>query len=403
MANVAMSERSGCRRLLLLAALVLVAVCCGTKITAEDDTDWVEWSRRIKAIDPKSRTAEDVVPSLIRLVKHTDAPWHVRRQAAMTLGRIGQRARTAVAPLARILETEGQSDAVTALWATKSLALFGGHAASATEVLITQLHDVDLPVEQRQTSLEALAMVGGAHPKPIPTLIRLLEDGPRMKQPVTRDQREHWDRLACEAIGLSGSAAASAIPSLMRAIRRSSEDVRRTALGSIGMMGAAGSPALTSVIDCLIFDESEAVRDTAGTTLGQIGPTALASLRGLVADEDAGVRWRAVKAIRAIGTVDGETQSELETCLKDTDSQVQAEAVEALWVITQDATIIAPPLLQAVQSRDRKVRIRAYRFLLKNRSVAQAAKDKLRQIAASGETHAQAVAKRILAEISTND
>ena len=64
MGNAGVSESSGCRRL-LLAALVLVAVCSGKLAIADDEADWREWSCRIKAIDPKSRTAQDIVPSLI--------------------------------------------------------------------------------------------------------------------------------------------------------------------------------------------------------------------------------------------------------------------------------------------------------------------------------------------------
>lgn len=385
-----------------LAALLAAAMCLSHPANA-DDTDWTEWSRRIKSIDPKSRTAEEEIPSLIQLVKRKDAPWHVRRQAAMTLGRIGQPARAAVDPLADLLQTEGRRDAVTALWATKSLALFGGHAAPATDVLIQQLHDVDLPMEQRQMSLEALAMIGGAHPKAIPTLVRLLEDGPRVTQSLEQKQRRYWDRLACEAIGLSGSAAASALPALIRATRQSSEEVRRTALASIGMMGTAGTPAITSVIDCLIFDESEAVRDVAGTTLGKIGKPALPSLRGLLADQDAGVRWRAIKSIRSIGTAGNETRAKLEACLNDVDAQVQAEAVEALWVITEDPTIIVPRLLRALQERDRNVRIRAYRFLLNHKGITEAAKAELREIAANGESHARTAARKLLAEVAAHD
>ena len=48
-----------------------------------------QWRSRMKELDPNSPASAAAVPGLLEIVSDVDAPWFTRRQAALTLGRMG--------------------------------------------------------------------------------------------------------------------------------------------------------------------------------------------------------------------------------------------------------------------------------------------------------------------------
>ncbi len=73
-----------------------------------------EWRERMKGLDPSGPLAAENVPPLIELIQSESIPEFTRRQAAITLGRIGKPAADAV-PVLRKLLAETDSDS-TRLW-----------------------------------------------------------------------------------------------------------------------------------------------------------------------------------------------------------------------------------------------------------------------------------------------
>lgn len=366
---------------------------------AVEGLTWQEWSRRIKAVDPHASHSIQLVPQLIQIVESTSAPWHLRRDAGLTLGRIGKPAQTAVPRLVVLLRGEGRKNVVTADWATKSLALFGSVAASATGDLIQQLEDSTLADAQRQSSIEALAMIGRGHPNAIPPLIRLLDHGPRGAKLADANAIAHWQQLACEAIAIVGPSASPAIPSLIQASRSEHDVVRRKSLRALGVFGQASDVAIPAIMDCLIADQSAAVRDSAADALGRIGMASVPSLRHLMSDTDPEVRWRATKAIRQTGAKAADVKSELSNRLSDTDARARAEAVESLWAVTRESKLVLPTVLSDLQSTDRRIRIRAYRFLIGIGPAARPALPQLELLAKGSQRDLRQVASRVIESI----
>ena len=89
----------------------------------------------MKSLDLKSPEAAREVPGLIEIVQDEAVPWFTRRQAALTLGRIGAPAAQAVALQECYATTPVVDETSPPYWAVKSLALFGPIAAPATPTL----------------------------------------------------------------------------------------------------------------------------------------------------------------------------------------------------------------------------------------------------------------------------
>src|SRR5262245_3678591 len=136
-----------------------------------------EWRERIKDLDPRDPAAGQAVPGLLEIVEDVGAPWFSRRQAALTLARIGARATRAVPALVRLTgERTGDPEQSAQLWAIKALALFGPLAAETTPTLIDVVADGTQPHVARLSALEALGRIGPAHADAVPAIVRTLAE-----------------------------------------------------------------------------------------------------------------------------------------------------------------------------------------------------------------------------------
>ena len=148
-----------------------------------DGLTLVEWRDRIKQIRFDTPSAADAVPGLIEIARDRDVPWYTRRQAALTLGRIGEPAQQAVPVLVELLEESvDDSGASTQLWSIKALALFGPVAREATAAFIELLESETQPHLARLSTLEALGRIGPAHPQTLPA-VRIHPDPGRRHLP----------------------------------------------------------------------------------------------------------------------------------------------------------------------------------------------------------------------------
>ncbi|MEX2287889.1 MAG: HEAT repeat domain-containing protein, partial [Planctomycetaceae bacterium] len=216
-----------------------------------------QWRERIKLIDPADPQSAALVPGLIALVRDRDVPQVTRRQAAHTLGRIGQPAKAAVPVLIELLSEASGPGESTVFWSAKALALFGAEARDAAPTLIGILHDQSQPTADREAAIEALTRISTAHPRVLTTLVELLQ-----KHSSTNDAQAATFRAhAAASLGLMGAGAASAVPALIRATRDESEPVRLQSVIALGAVGRQAEVAIPALVDSLLSDDAPSVRD----------------------------------------------------------------------------------------------------------------------------------------------
>jgi hypothetical protein len=106
---------------------------------------------------------------------------------------------------------------------------------------------------------------------------------------------------AVSAVGQVRDDAASAVPSLVRALRETAGPDRATYARALGKMGLAARDAVPALCDAL-QDESEYVRIAAAEALGHVrSPAALPALHAAAKDPTLAVRHAAVSAIGRLG------------------------------------------------------------------------------------------------------
>ncbi len=313
-----------------------------------------KWRERIKSLDFRSEDAVQAIPGLTAIVADREAPWFNRRQAAMTLGRIGKPAASSLPVLRDCLsEPQPVEGPHPTTWVASALGLFGPVAKDATPDLLKIAADRSRPVIQRVAGIEALSQIGPAHRQAIPALRDLLTD----EDPIVQT-------AAAEGIAYLGPAAQVCVPTLTRLLRAGSPRMRFKSAQALAKMGPAAEIAIPAVVDALVFDDSPEVRDEAGNILAAIGPASLDPLRQLAGDSDAEVRWRAVRALGLMGQLARPARATLDAALEDPNETVRAEALSAHWAVFASLDNILPLAIELLQSTDRQQRIRAARFLV---------------------------------------
>ena len=228
------------------AVLVLVA-----KLKSADDHD--RWS----AMDVLGRIGEPkslVLASARSLLKDGDS--YVRRVAIDTLGKLGKDALPAVPDL---------------------------KAQDAVEKTLTvRQNNQEHEYEPAQVHIE-LALIGiqGASPERIAALARHL----------TSDDKNQAAAYAAAELGELGTAARTATPELLAALRHTSAQVRVNAAGSLGKIGADDEAVIEGLIDRLKNDVEPYARQAAAGSLGLIGPKAKAALPPLRQAAKADPEW----------------------------------------------------------------------------------------------------------------
>ncbi len=81
-----------------------------------------EWRERIQTLRFDDPAAGDAVPGLIELLQDARVPWFTRRQAALTLGRIGQPAIGALPLFIKLLSEPTDGEESPAQWVAKACA-----------------------------------------------------------------------------------------------------------------------------------------------------------------------------------------------------------------------------------------------------------------------------------------
>jgi len=325
-----------------------------------------EWREVMKSLDLKSPEAATEVPGLLEIVSDDRVPWFTRRQAALTLGRIGAPAARAIPLLEQYAAAPARSDDTSAsLWAVKSLALYGRVAAPATPTLARLVTDSATDPAIRLMSVEALCRIGTAHPLALATVVNLLRSHePCLSPEQRRTGAERELVVACiESLELFQGDAESSVPILLRYSEDREDRVRRAVAVTLGAIGPRASDAGPRLAVMTLSDRSHDVRDVAAIALGKIGGTEW--LVRILSHSDPDTRERAATALGFVPGRDVATKSALANARADESPLVRISAIEATERWHSDPQLTAPAAAQELAAPDRHVRIRAVRFLTK--------------------------------------
>jgi HEAT repeat protein len=360
-----------------------------------------EWRERFQNLNFDDPQIAEEVPGLLAIVEDTEAPWFTRRQAAITLGRIGEPAEEAVPVLIGLLdEPMTDPEQSTQLWALKALALFGPLAADAAPHVVEMLEDESRDELARLTCIETLGRIGPQQPDVLPALIRTIEVSLKPGSAAQHSAALERSIAAAEMLELFGGNASPAVPVLIRATRSESVLLRRAASNTLGLVGPAADPAIPPLVDLVLFDESNEVRDLAGRALGRIGDTAEAPLVQLLADSDVDVRRRAALAFAEMQSITPETELVLrETALAE-EPPVAVAALLAVWRTTADEEFVTAGGLKWLTDPDREVRMRAVELLESLGQAAESAVPKLTELADDERPYVRQAARRVLRSVS---
>ena len=354
-----------------------------------------EWQDAMRAMLPSDPASGQAVPGLIELLRDRDAPDLARKQAALTLGRIGAPAAAAIPVLEEIVRRETAGDeAAPRCWAAKGLALFRSRSAATTPTLVAILRDPKANPSHRQAMLDPLAAIGGAHPDVVPALVELLQSG---EDPPGVPLRE----LSLEVAMVMGSQADPLVPLLVRILRqpREAASMRRKSANALGTMGLRAEPALTALAESVVADQDESVRDAAADAIGRVGAAALPLLGRLATSTDAGVRWRAARALGSMGQFARPAAPALQKLVADREPIVRITACEAWWLIFQEGKGLVPLLASLLADDDRAIRMRSLKQLTLMPREREAIRDAVEPLTRDEREPIRTIAERLLQKL----
>ncbi len=325
-----------------------------------------QWQERLGTFDPSDPHNATAVPALIAILQDSELSADERRPFAMTLGRMGTTATSAVPVLIAQIQQRRELGKPTYSWAARALGLFGVHAKDAAPALIDLLFDEDIPRGERTLPVEALARIGTAHPEVMPAMIRLLQYEGFDRSRVSASDAALLRELAAEGLAMMGPEADLAAPLLMRVVRdrREGESMRRKAMVALGSMGERAALAIPALVETLEFEESRALREAAGESLGRIGAPAASIMLQYLQHSDPKIRLNVARGLGSKKLASEQVVSTLVATLDDPDDEVRLAVCESLAVLTPDASSYAAALVQLLTSPQRQVRMGAMRLMV---------------------------------------
>ena len=375
---------------------ICVALAFGAGEERYDGRTLAEWRVAIKRLAPKSNEAAAAVPGLIAIVKDADLPQVPRQQAAMMLGRIGEPAAKALPIIAQYVDLKPAND--DRGWALKAISLFGEVAADETPNLIRVSIARQVPLRDRIAAVDALAQIGAAHPRVIPTLIGLAHGA------MLRGTKGQLDLqiLAVDSLAIVGPVASAAIPTLVRHTGSQHELLRRRSAVAIGAMSVRADIAIDTLAEMVVFDESPAVRDAAAIAMAQVGLPSIRPLTNLLADRDPEVAWRAAHALGTIGRRARSSVGSLRKLVTHQSADVRLAVIEAMIRIERRPEAMIPQLVQELSNRDRQQRIAAFRLLVGLGSTAREAIPLLEELKTDERAFVRSAAEKAIQKIESD-
>lgn len=403
----AIALRDGLRVIVLMAAVVtIVPAAPAAWSPAEpiliDGLSLEEWRDRMGVLELRDPASRAAVPGLIELARRDDVPWFTRRQAALTLGRLGPLAPEGVDVLQGLVE-QSSDDPATMLWAVKGMELYGSLAGPGTPQLIAAFRHPESETLVRLSVISALSQIGAAHPQAIPFLLSVVEhrELELRESSVAAERHGLSIRLAAvEALGVIGPPAAIATPALIRVLDDPDESLRREAAVALGRMGATAAAAAEPLALVVVRDERPAVRDAAAHALGQIGPAGAGEMiELLLRSEDAEACRLGVNIVSSWGSSSAPWWPLVETLESDEREEVRLAALLCRWDAGFQTDDRARALIRMLGAMDRHVSRQALKELIRRTEILRRAEPELESLRDDDRSAVRRSAERALREL----
>jgi HEAT repeat protein len=350
-----------------------------------------EWRERMGRLNYHDPASAELVPGLIAVVQSPAVPWFTRRQAALTLGRLGPHGVAAVPVLMELLDDGDDSETSPRLVAIQALGLFGPLARDATPRLASLLADDSISYLTRLSAIETLSQVGPHHPKAIPALIA------RVQTVSQTDNEQELRRATIEALGIIGPAASVATPMLLRVLDDLDDSLRRETVTSLGKIGVQDDTTVEALLERFLADESPAVQEAAATALERIGPTVAAEwLVPLLAADDPETRRRAVAIFGNWKSAARVWLPQIEPLWDDPVAAVRLAALEASCHIDGRGEVVASRIAALIGEEDRPIRRQAFLLLSRLGLAAESARETLDTLANDSRPEVRNAARKAL-------
>ena len=362
----------------LVACLMLAVGCSAAGLAAGkppelhrgDETpvagrSLAEWRDVMSRLDLTDRASAQFVPGLVAVMESRTVPWFTRRQAALTLGRLGTISAAAVPRVTSLLdEVSDDPETAAEYWASKALALYGPVAASAAPALVKRVRAAETSRLVRLSALEALSQIGTAHEAVLSTLGELAREPRGLLPELPPAELHELQRLACEGLGAMGPGAAEMAPVLARLLESDDALLRRAAAEALGRFGPRAEIAGLALADRVLLETEPEVRDAALVALAQLGPGQLPRVLPWLSAEEPQLRRSALQVLKNWGTAARHAEPDVRALVGDSEPLVRIAAGATLAAITDDVQPELALVLAELQSPDREVRITAARLLI---------------------------------------
>lgn len=289
---------------------------------------------------PTTQTPTDEFSELVASLSSDDTS--TRKAAADTLAANGA---AAVPDLTQALESDQARTRAAAAYALNEI---GADAAPATPTLLEVLKDDDELVRALATS--TLAQVGLDQN----ILINVLTAAVQNESGLVKD-------VAADALVNIGGDAVPALGKLLEneAANSFAKQTAATLIGDINQADELGDAAVQSAISVLantLNNGDSGVRKAAAESLGDFGPladVAIPALSQALLGENSGVSQTAAESLTRIGqqSVPGLTEA-----LNSDNTLTRLYAADAIWVLTQDSSLILPTLVSSLSDGDVETR-----------------------------------------------
>lgn len=308
----------------------------------------------------------DFLPTLRKWLRGDNAD---RRRAALAaLAALGREAAPAAEDLAAILRREEQIERTAALMILGRIAGPAKSAAPALETLLKDGSDRD-----KLAAAQALVRVAN-HAGAREFLLKTLKDGSAVNRleattimwwrarspevPValkwvlaegTPGERHEAARLA----GRLGPSARETVPELVKLLEGPAKGLQGEAIEALGRIGPDAKDAVKALRRAAEVYKEEQPRSLIVLALARIEPdkAVIDELAGFLKSQDRVTRWEMVEVLGGLGGKAKAAVPEVRRLLDEADPTLRAQAVAALWLITQDATLLGE-LQKRLRSED---------------------------------------------------
>ena len=267
------------------------------------DLETQEWRTFLASIQESARVIlrktdrAKAIIALNNLIRSCDNDV-IRREAAWSLGRIGQGNKTAILALGYLIRSS--DDEYTRQQVVEILGeigQIGQHNKIAIAALIDLVRSAN--DEWKYTTGQAISILVKIG-RDSETVILALSDL------IYSSDNEYIRGLVVESLGRIGRDSETAILSLIDLIRSSKDEcIREKAVESLGKIGQGNKTAILALIDLIHSAKSEFIRGEAVKSLGKIDPgnkTAIVYLMSLIrSSNDEWTRQQVVKSLGEIG------------------------------------------------------------------------------------------------------